>query len=304
MLFVVALPVTLSISYGSSRVTGRLIHQKDSLYHRIFVHQRGSVVTLRFNKMTAVEKQSEVDLSDMHHLMLEYSRMVFCGLLYNPEPQRVLVVGLGGGVIPREMRYYFPELEIDVAEIDGTILPIAKEYFGFREDEKLKVHIEDGRMFIKKQLQREAVPKYDIIVLDAFNSEYIPFHLMTKEFLEQVKGVLADDGVVAANVFYSNRLYDAELKTFLDTFGRCQAFYGKRSANAILAAPGPDCPTLSVKEAVIRAKELQQKHRLAFDMLTVARQLSPEPLPDRRADVLTDDRAPVNWLRKQERISR
>ncbi|MBA7644274.1 Polyamine aminopropyltransferase [subsurface metagenome] len=290
----------LFVSVAAAPGLGRLIHKKDSLYHRIFVYQNGPIVTLQFGKRSSVQFQSQVNLNNLRQHMLEYTTLAFCGLLYAPEPERMLVLGLGGGVIPREMHHYFPALEVDVVEIDPEIPLIAKQFFGFREDDKLKVHVADGRMFIKKQLRRDPVPKYDLIILDAFNSDYIPFHLMTKEFLEEVKGVLAEDGVVIANVFYTNRLFDAELATFLAVFGRCQVFFGVYSTNAMLVAPGPTGPTLTVKEAVGRAKMLQRKHRLAFDVLTVAKRLRPNARPDSRAKVLTDDRAPVNWLRKQE----
>ena len=291
----------LFVSVAAARGSGRLIHKKDSLYHRIFVYRGGSVVTLQFGRRPTVPMQSQVDLSNLRRHMLEYTMLSFCGLLYQLEPERMLVLGLGGGVIPREMRYYFPELEIDVAEIDPEIPQIATEFFGFREDDKLRVHIDDGRMFIKKQLGREAAVKYDIVILDAFNGDYIPFHLMTKEFLEEVKGVLAEDGVVVANVFYDNRLFDAEFKTFLTVFGRCQVFPGDYSMNAMLAAPGPAGATLTNREAVGRARVLQRKSGLAFDLVTVAKQLRAKTRPDPRAKVLTDDRAPVNWLRAQER---
>jgi spermidine synthase len=280
---------------------GQLVLEKDSLYHRIFVYQTGPVATLRFGKGTAVAIQSQVDMSDLRRHMLEYTSLSFCGLLYKAQPQRVLVLGLGGGVIPREMRYYFPATDIDVAEIDNEIPLVAKQFFGFREDDKLKVHVDDGRMFIKKQLRRNPIPKYDLVILDAFNGDYIPFHLMTKEFLEEVKGVLAEDGAVIANVFYTNRLFDAEMKTFLAVFGRCQVFFAARYTNAMLVSPGADGPMLTLKEAQDRAKALQSQHGFAFDILTVAKRLRPDTSPDSRAKVLTDDRAPVNWLRMQEK---
>jgi spermidine synthase len=144
------------------------------------------------------------------------------------------------------------------------------------------------------------VPKYDIIILDAFNSEYIPFHLMTKEFLEEVKGVLAADGVVVANVFYTNRLFDAEAKTYLEAFGRCQAFYGAHSGNAMLIAPGAHAPTLTAAEAFDRATELQEKHAFTFDLPAIAEEFRAAVRVDARTNVLTDDRAPVDWLRSQE----
>jgi spermidine synthase len=291
------------INAAAAKGLGRLIHKKDSLYHRIFVYRSGSIVTLQFGKRSPVKIESQVNLSDLRQHMLEYTTLAFCGLLYKSEPKKVLVLGLGGGVIPREMRYYFPSIDIDVVEIDPEIQLVATQFFDFRDDDKLKVHIDDGRMFIKKQLRLDPVPKYDIVILDAFNSDYIPFHLMTKEFLEEVKGILAEDGVVVANVFYSNRLFDAEFKTFLTVFGRCQVFIGVYSKNAMLVAPGPSSPTLTVKEAMDRAEVVQSKYELSFDMLKVARRLEPNTRPELRAMVLTDDRAPVNWLRSQEKQS-
>jgi spermidine synthase len=280
---------------------GRLIHKEDSLYHGIFVYQMGSVVTLRFGKQPSVQMQSQVDISNLRRHRFEYTKMAFCGLLYKPEPHRILVLGLGGGVIPREMHHYFPLAQIDVAEIDPAIPGIAKKYFGFAEDDRLKVHIADGRMFIKEQLRKETGKKYDIVILDAFNGEYIPFHLMTKEFLEEVKGVLAEDGVVVANVFSNNRLFDAEWATFLAVFGQCQVYVGNQTVNAMLAAPGSKGRTITIDEALSRANILQSRIRPAFEMATVAKLLRPNMRPDPRTKVLTDDRAPVNRLREQKR---
>ncbi|MFH1371670.1 MAG: fused MFS/spermidine synthase [Planctomycetota bacterium] len=279
---------------------GRLIHHQNSLYHSIFVYQQGPVVTLRFGRQAGVTIQSQVNLSNLREHKLEYTGLSFCGLLYKPQPKKVLVLGLGGGVIPREMHYYFPSADVNVVEIDDEISKIAERFFNFHQDDKLRVNIADGRMFIKEQLRLDPSPKYDIIILDAFNGDYIPFHLMTREFLEEVKGVLAEDGVVVANVFYSNRLFDAELATFLDVFGRCQVFFGAYSTNAMLIAPGPAAPTLTTEQAISRAEVLQHKHRFDFNMLMVAKRLQPNTRPDPRAKVLTDDRAPVNRLRTQE----
>lgn len=280
---------------------GKQVAQKESLYNTIFVYQRGPIMTLRFGRRAAVPIQTQVDLDDLREHMLEYTELAFCGLLYTPEPKRILVLGLGGGVIPREMRYYFPEAQIDVAEIDEAIPPLARQYFGFQEDEKLKVHIEDGRIFIKKQLRLDEPPQYDIIVLDAFNGDYIPFHLMTREFLEEVNGVLSPDGVVVANVFSSNLLFDSEYATFLDAFGRCHVYRGRDSGNAMLVSPRSQQALPEVKDLLERARQLQEKHRFAFSLISVARCIKPNLKPDKDAMVLTDDRAPVNWLREQQR---
>jgi spermidine synthase len=288
-----------SVSMAAAQL-GEVIHKKNSLYNSILVYKNGSVVSLKFGRQGSVHLQSQIDLDNPQQLLLEYSRMAFCGLLYKPQPKTMLVLGLGGGVIPTQMRHYFPSMEIDVAEIDADVVPAATKYMEFKEDNKLKVTVDDGRMFIKKQLRRKPVPKYDMIILDAFNGDYIPFHLMTKEFLEEVKSVLADDGVVIANVFFTNRLFDAEFKTFLSVFGRSQAFYGVHSGNAMIVSPGPKQEILTPEKAVEKAEQLQQKLNLSFDLSEVAKMLRPDAQPERRAKVLTDDLAPVNWLKEQE----
>jgi len=298
---VVGLWQLLFVNASAGDEWGLLVHQEDSLYHGIFVYKKGSVVTLRFSRQPAVQVQSQVDLSNLQDHRLEYTVMSFCGLLYKPQPRRMLVLGLGGGTIPREMHHYFPALEIDVAEIDPQIRKIAAEFFGFTEDNRMRVNIADGRMFIKQRLRKENAEKYDIVILDAFNSDYIPFHLMTKEFLDEVKSVLAEDGAVVANVFQNNRLFDAELATFIAVFGRCQVFVGTYSTNAMLVSPGPNGKILTVQEAVSQARILQRKVNFAFDMVTVASRLRPEIHPDPQIKILTDDRAPVNWLREQKR---
>ena len=86
----------LFVRAAASGRFGRLIHEKDSLYHCIFVYRHGPVVTLRFGKRPAVQIQSQVDLRNLRQHLLEYSMLSFCGLLYKPEPERILVLGLGG----------------------------------------------------------------------------------------------------------------------------------------------------------------------------------------------------------------
>lgn len=282
---------------------GRQIHRTDSLYNTIFVYERGSIVTLRFGRREAVPIQSQVNTRDLSEHMLEYSKMMFCGLFYQPRPERVLVLGLGGGVIPRQMHTYFPDAEIDAVEIDPAIPPIAEKYFGFQTDDKLKVYVDDGRIFIKKHLRdkEKKDAKYDYVVLDAFNGDYIPFHLMTREFLEEVRDVLTDDGVVVANVFYTNRLFDAEFRTFAEVFGTTQVYLGRESGNAMIAAVKPEEQALTMRQAVEIARDIQKDIEPSFSLPRIAGMMAEDIHPDPDVRILTDDRAPVNWLKEQDR---
>ena len=86
--------------------------------------------------------------------------------------------------------------EPDSVEIDPAVVDVAERFFGFEENENVNVIVKDARVFVKQAgiMGRE----YDYIILDAFNGDYIPEHLMTKEWLEENKKILADDGVLVA----------------------------------------------------------------------------------------------------------
>ena len=94
------------------RVTGdRLIFEKKSRYHYIMVYENGDIRTLRLGKGPDDGKQSRMDMRDPQRLLLEYTRLMFTGLLINEKPLKVLVIGLGGGVLPMAVNQYIPEAE-------------------------------------------------------------------------------------------------------------------------------------------------------------------------------------------------
>ena len=77
--------------------TEMLIYRKDSRYHRILVYEEGFVRTLRSALGSSARKQSSIHVKDLSRHLLEYTRLIFAGLLLNENPQKVLIIGLGGG---------------------------------------------------------------------------------------------------------------------------------------------------------------------------------------------------------------
>jgi spermidine synthase len=276
-----------------------LIYSKDSLYNRILVYEEGFVRTLRFGVSPSARKQSSIDVRDLNKHLLEYTQLAFAGLLLNKNPRKVLIIGLGGGVLPREMHGYFPKAEIDVVEIDLEVVEVAEKFFFFKPDERLRIHVSDGRMFVGRQAAKKPRPAYDMVILDAFNKEYIPFHMATREFLQQVATILHPKSVVLANVFRKNQLFDAQLQTFRAVFGRFYVFFGRHITNAILMSPGPGVSDLKPDVAIESANLLQRRHEFSFNLNTIAQQFVPQFQPKRNAQVLTDDHPPVNALRQR-----
>ncbi len=151
-----------------------ILYEKDSLYHHIIVTDDNDMRTLRFDRL----RQSALDLKDPYRMVFHYTQYLHLAMVFHENPQRALFIGLGGGSAPRRFHRDYPSLVIDVAELDPEVVSVAKRYFMFQEDDRMKVQAVDGRIFLQKTPQQ-----YDIIVLDAYYADAIPFHLATREFL-------------------------------------------------------------------------------------------------------------------------
>jgi len=271
-------------------ISAAQIHSERSIYRNLFVVEDRGLRCLTFRRAVSTERQTCMRVDDPDYLEFPYTRMMLGSLLIKPDPQRVLIIGLGGGTLPVALRNMFPELEIDAVEIDPAVTRVAEKFFNFKRDDKLRVSEEDGRVFVKKA--QKSGTKYDIVMLDAFEDEYIPEHLSTQEFLLEVKSILTPDGVVAANTFSSNRLYPYESATYESVFG---AFYNLKLGNRIIWAQARTLAPVSALEANAKIFEKEFEKR-GFDpdwllsMASTRRDWNP------KTRILTDQYSPSNIL--------
>lgn len=110
---------------------------------------------------------------------------------------RIAVIGLGAGSIAA---YGAPGQEITYFEIDPAVDRIARDsrFFTFVADTPARVRtvLGDARL----TLGREADGSFDLIVLDAFSSDAIPIHLLTREAIATYRAKLAPEGIIALNI--------------------------------------------------------------------------------------------------------
>ena len=117
---------------------------------------------------------------------------------YNPNITRVLFIGGGGFSGPRQFLVDYPDTSISVVEIDPEVVEASHRYFLVpKTNPRLEITVMDGRKYL------ETAGVYDLIVLDAYTHTYVPFHLMTDEFMALVDSHLSEDGVFVANVIGS-----------------------------------------------------------------------------------------------------
>ncbi|MCP3140282.1 spermidine synthase [Pyxidicoccus xibeiensis] len=248
----------LACSASSQR---SVLYEKQSPYTYISVTQDGEGRRyLQFDKSGAL--QSVVWPGQPLKLELPYTQVSMVGLAFVPEPRRILVIGLGGGAMPMFLRATVPGAHIDVVDIDPDVVKVAKDFFGFREDERLRAHVADGRGFVEA-----AGAPYDLIFLDAYGPDSIPEHLATLEFLASVRKRLAEQGAVVGNVweFPPNTRFDSMLRTWQQGFRQLYTFDVRGSSNRILVGLAhPEQQARAALEA--RAEKLERAKGVPFDL--------------------------------------
>jgi spermidine synthase len=216
--------------------------------------------------------------------------MMLGSLYLQPQPGKILIIGLGGGSLPTALSQIFPKAEIDVIEIDPAVVRVARKYFSFQTDSRMKVFEEDGRVFVKRAMKKGT--KYDLIMLDAFDHEYIPEHLLTREFLSEVKKILTPEGVMAANTWSGSRLYDHESATYESVFDR---FFSLRKKSRVILAKNNGLPTMDTINKNAKALEARLVpfgvgSKYLLPLFSAERDWRPG------ARILTDQFSPSNLL--------
>lgn len=277
-------------------VQARIIHRERSLYSAIIVDQTGSLICMQFTIRRDQRNQSCLDRQRPKHMVFPYTRMMMASLLLDPAPKRILMLGLGGGTLPMALDEVLPAMQMDIVEIDPAVTRVARDYFGFAPSARIRIIAEDGRVFVKRALQQRE--HYDLVMLDAFNGDYIPEHLMTREFLEEVRGLLTDGGVLAANTFSISALYDHESVTYAAVYGTFFNLNPSQSGNRVVLASTGGLPNAAVLAA--RAKELAPKVQpFDVDVDELLRMFDTKVDWDTSVRVLTDQYAPANLLQRQ-----
>ncbi len=265
-----------------AREDGQLAHIEGQ-YNDIYVVKRGNelLMTARLKGWNYTE--SRINLADPDVVPANYLRLMTTALAYAPQAGKVLLVGLGGGVLTSYLGRFLPEARMDSVEIDPGVIDAAKTWFSVKETERMRVTGSDGRVFLNRNRDL-----YDVALIDAYIGGSVPFHLMTKEFYTLLKRRLAPGGAAVFNIHEPNRLFPVSVRTLQTVFATVDLYYSGFGEVAIVATDAP-----RAMEAVERrAAELQKKYGFRHSLPELLAQRSE--LDPGAGEVLTDDFAPVD----------
>jgi spermidine synthase len=283
--------------WGQGPAHAAVVFEVTSAYHHIRVVDEQGFRLLSFND----SQETRMSLQNPLQGHFEYTEFFHTPWLWNSQLTNVLMIGLGGGSTQRAYQHYYPKVTVETVEIDPMVHQVAQQFFFFKESPTQQVHVEDGRVFL-----RRTETKYGAILMDAYvQSRYgasIPYHLATKEFFELASRHLATNGVFAFNVIGTLRGWHADMvgavyRTMKSVFPQVYLFPASESQNVVLIGTQAQQPT-DFNWLRQRATLLIQGRRVT--MPTFGQRLlsfHAEPPPNfQRSPVLSDDFAPVDGL--------
>jgi spermidine synthase len=292
------MPVLIAISAwfglrGNDKIATGLIYENESEYNYIQVQQISGYNLLRLNEGQGIHSIYHPDTLDYEGAWQQVLAAPFFNTPpYSPENvQSMAILGLAGGTSARQAASVFPNCQIDGFEIDETVIEIGYKYFAM-DIPNLMVYTQDARQGL-----REMDKKYQLISIDAYRPPYIPAHLTTLEFLQEVYDHLSEDGVLVLNVAQiggDRRLVDALTTTIGTVFPSVYTSDVPNTFNTMVYATRSKTSIENLYKNYLLLDESGNFPALLKDTLETTI-LNLKPLGESTL-LFTDDQAPVENL--------
>lgn len=285
------IPFTIMATKGGIKDHPDQIYETESAYNYIQVIRRGDCNYLLLNEGQAYHSyycdDGRVPRISVWSIML--SAPFFNQAADESPLENMAVIGLAAGTIPKQFTEVFGPIQVDGIELDPEVVEAGRKYFALDEP-NINVIVGDGRYELNQLEDR-----YDLITLDAYKVPYIPWHLTTQEFFNEVREHLEDDGIMAVNVGRApndRSLVDAVTATMLRVFPSVHTIDVPASLNSVLVA------TMQPTDSDFLSQNIEKLPEDAHPLLkrSMAEAVS-SLVPTVAGDVVfTDQRAPVETI--------
>jgi len=218
--------------------------------------------------------QSSMRVSTPYELDLSYTRTMMGFLLFNAEPQHILLVGLGGGSLSKYCYRQFPQARITTLEINRDVIALRDEFLVPPDDERFQiVHTDACEYLARSDVQA------DIILLDGYDAEGLPKNLCAESFYSNCWQALSAQGVLVANLWggeLNRGIYLNRLRGIFD--GRVWWTKPRGSSNLIVFAVKDEHFYPQWSRLMSKAQTLDKRYRL--DLLWVVNNMRRREEPD------------------------
>jgi len=185
----------------------------EGTYDKPFIVDSGA---LRFLHFEFDKVQSLMRCDDPDTQCLRYTRKMMAFLLFNPQPRRILILGLGGGSLAKFCYRHLPSATITAVEIDPHVMALREEFRVPADDERFRVLQGDATRYVALR-----GPRKDVILVDTYDRHGAAPGLASAQFYLNARRRLTLGGVLVMNIHG-----DAHERA--DEFARIQGVFGKR----------------------------------------------------------------------------
>jgi spermidine synthase len=284
--------LTVLLAHSVPLKAEKLLEKVESPYNTIYIYKQTPYITLAFGHKSRRYVESRRNPNDLTELPVEYTKSFTIGMAYPKNLNSFLMIGMGGGSTSWYLHKSLPKAKVVAVELDPEIVRLSRKYYGFKQNgkqsENFTISELDGRMHILRKKQ-----KHDIIFVDAYRGQFVPFHLMTKEFFTLAKKRLSKGGVMVQNIEPSTMLYDSAIATISSVFDHVDVYRGGGNIVAIAY----DGEKKSIESLVDKATELQETHKFRYALPDLIEKRAMLLDYNTKTKALTDDFAPVNMLK-------
>lgn len=229
-------------------------------YVKPFVHDDGAAKSLHF---TLGELQSRMLMQSPWRLEVDYTRTMMGFLLFQPAPEHIGMIGLGGGSLAKFCHHYLPSSRMTVLEINPYVIALRHEFQVPEDDHRFRVIAADGALFLQTE-----TPGFEVLLVDGFDHEGQPAALCSQRFYDDCFAALSPDGVLVVNLHYEHPDYPLLVERISRSFsGNAVEIVTAEKSNSIVFAS---------RGAAISPRSMSLQHSLSGLDEDARRQLKPE----------------------------
>ncbi|MGQ0800045.1 MAG: fused MFS/spermidine synthase [Pseudomarimonas sp.] len=186
-------------------------------------------------QFTATEAQSRMWTFRPQALLIGYTRSMMGFVRFVGHPERIAMIGLGGGSLAKYCHRHLPTAVIDVVEINPQVIALRDTFRVPKDDARFRVFLDDGALFLRRHRRR-----YDVLLVDGYDETGIPAPLASQRFYNDCHAALVEGGVLVVNLFCAD--VDRHLQRIRKRFGAAMVSVPQpKSSNQVVFAwvPGP-----------------------------------------------------------------
>lgn len=174
------------------------------------IHEDDGEVSLHFNFPTI---QSRMRKAEPARLLLDYTRTMMGFLLLQPKPQRIAMIGLGGGSLAKYCRAKLPDADFTAIELSAEVIALRDEFEIPPDGPLFRVICGDGAAYVRGDAEAS-----DILLIDGFHAGGQPEQLCSAAFYDCCYDKLKEGGVLVVNLCADDTGYGSYVGRIRDSF--------------------------------------------------------------------------------------